>query len=277
MDLAVFCYDAENEAEVRTTTINGDAWFCAKDVCSILGLTNTAMSIQRLDDDEKIQLEIASKGGVTEAKTILPAYKLSFISESGLYHLIFSSIKEEAQKFRRWICKEVIPKIRKTGKYETQALATQQIEPVTNDFIKSLIESPHIKAHCHTLYHLALDIAIQRLQGQTSDSFVRIKDISAHMVDLGINPSIIKQYRTHVGRYVKKQYTDMTGEEPPTSDKEIRYKGKIVQVSDHHNGANRPVCWYAPEYYDDVRKWIMEYFSIKHPNVNIKNSPLQLI
>lgn len=40
-------------------------------------------------------------------------------NESGLYHLIFQSRKPEAKKFRKWVTAEVLPSIRKTGRYET--------------------------------------------------------------------------------------------------------------------------------------------------------------
>ena len=43
---------------------------------------------------------------------------MSVISESGLYRLIFQSSKPNAQRFRKWVTSELLPTIRKTGRYE---------------------------------------------------------------------------------------------------------------------------------------------------------------
>ena len=41
-----------------------------------------------------------------------------FINESGLYSLIFGSKLESAKVFKRWVTKDVLPSIRKTGRYD---------------------------------------------------------------------------------------------------------------------------------------------------------------
>ena len=97
-----------NSEEVRTITINGDAWFVAKDVCDILEIANVTQAISRLDDDERTMLNIGRQG-VTNV-----------VNEPGLYSLILGSRKPEAKQFKRWITHEVIPSIRKTGSYNTE-------------------------------------------------------------------------------------------------------------------------------------------------------------
>ena len=42
-----------------------------------------------------------------------------FLTESGVYKLIFKSDKKEAEKFQDWVTDEVSPNIRKTGGYIT--------------------------------------------------------------------------------------------------------------------------------------------------------------
>ena len=42
---------------------------------------------------------------------------MTIINESGLYSLIFGSKLESAKKFKKWVTKEVLPTIRKTGQY----------------------------------------------------------------------------------------------------------------------------------------------------------------
>jgi hypothetical protein len=48
-------------------------------------------------------------------------FRVSLINESGLYAVIFNSTKLEAKAFKRWVTSEVLPQIRKTGKYEPQS------------------------------------------------------------------------------------------------------------------------------------------------------------
>jgi len=99
---------AFNSTEVRTITKDGEPWFVAKDVCTVLGLTKYRDAIARLDADEKRPLRVDTLGG-KQAMTI--------ISESGLYELIGRSDKPAAKDFRRWVRKEVLPTIRKTGSF----------------------------------------------------------------------------------------------------------------------------------------------------------------
>jgi prophage antirepressor-like protein len=96
---------------VRTVTVNGDPWFVSADVCQVLGIRNSRDALARLDADEK---------GVTTMNTNRGPQQLSTVNECGLYHLIFHSRKPEARAFRRWVTQEVLPAIRRTGRYETQ-------------------------------------------------------------------------------------------------------------------------------------------------------------
>lgn len=103
-------FEYRTTKKVRTIKIDDKIWFVAKDVCEILDLSNPTVAIERLDDDEK---------GLSTIYTLGGNQTLSIINESGLYHLLFSSSKPEAQKFRKWITGEVIPEIRRTGGYGT--------------------------------------------------------------------------------------------------------------------------------------------------------------
>jgi len=54
---------------------------------------------------------------------------MSYVSEAGLYELVFASKKPEARQFKRWVFEEILPQIRKTGKYEiAQQLPQNYIE-----------------------------------------------------------------------------------------------------------------------------------------------------
>lgn len=104
--LQVFNYKAK---EVRTTIIDGEVWFVAKDVCDILELSNAREAISVLDEDEKNTVRISDGTSGNP--------NMNVINEPGLYALILRSNKPEAKQFSRWMRHEVLPSIRKTGSY----------------------------------------------------------------------------------------------------------------------------------------------------------------
>ena len=98
-------------ASLRTLTDKaGEPWFVAKDVCDILELTNPAVALQSLDDDEKTNLSNSYVWSESGRSPLI-------ISEPGLYRLVMRSRKPEAKEFQRWVTHEVLPQIRKTGGY----------------------------------------------------------------------------------------------------------------------------------------------------------------
>lgn len=106
--LQVFYNESEN-VSIRTTMIDDEPWFVAKDVCMLLDLSNPRDILAKvLDDDEKGVDTIYTPGGKQQ---------MSIINESGLYHLIFVSRKPEAKTIRRWVTGTVLPSIRRTGSY----------------------------------------------------------------------------------------------------------------------------------------------------------------
>lgn len=104
----VFTFNASNQ-QVRIVLIENQPYFVAKDVCNTLGLTEVSNTLLRLDDDEKLTRILFVSGQNRE---------MWLINESGLYNLIFRSNKPEAKAFRKWVTSEVLPSIRRSGKYE---------------------------------------------------------------------------------------------------------------------------------------------------------------
>ncbi|WP_264800452.1 BRO-N domain-containing protein [Acetobacter nitrogenifigens] len=87
----------------------GEPWWVLADVCAVLEHRNPTMVASRLDDDERITLNI-SEGNRGNPHAIA-------INESGLWSLVLTSRKPQAKRFKKWITSEVIPSIRKTGGY----------------------------------------------------------------------------------------------------------------------------------------------------------------
>lgn len=104
--------------EVRIVTREGEPWFFLVDVCKVLEIGNPSDAARRLDADEKDTLDIIE--GVNFKDLGAVGAMPTVISESGLYALIFTSRKPEAKRFRRWVTNEVLPAIRKSGRYEVR-------------------------------------------------------------------------------------------------------------------------------------------------------------
>ncbi len=99
-----------DEHEIRVIRDeHGEPWFVARDVCEALEIGNTSDALRRLDDDEVGSTEVTDSLGRKQVTSI--------VNEPGLYSLIMSSRKSEAQKFKRWITHEVLPSLRRTGIY----------------------------------------------------------------------------------------------------------------------------------------------------------------
>lgn len=107
--------------EIRTLETNdGKVLFCGKDVAAALGYSNPRKA---LADHCK---------GVTKCDTLTNGGKqeLSFIPESDIYRLTFSSKLPDAEKFTDWIAEEVIPSIMRTGSYSMNGKA-KKTSPIT--------------------------------------------------------------------------------------------------------------------------------------------------
>lgn len=96
-----------NTQTVRTVLIDEEPWFHATDVCTALGYVNSRDAVTKhVDDDDKRSVSLP-----------LPGSAPTFLNESGMYALIFGSHLVAARAFQRWVTKEVLPTIRRTGSY----------------------------------------------------------------------------------------------------------------------------------------------------------------
>lgn len=104
-ELVTFAFEGQ---EVRFVgTADAPAWV-AVDVCAALGLVNPHSSLALLPEDEKGLHAVETPGG---------AQKVVTVNEPGLFRLILTSRRPEAERLKRWLCHEVLPAIRRTGSY----------------------------------------------------------------------------------------------------------------------------------------------------------------
>lgn len=119
-------FNSPEFGRVRTIQQNGEPWFVGKDVADILGYKDTSDAMKKhVDIEDKLTRRFADSGQNRE---------MYIINESGLYSLILSSKMPKAKEFKRWVTSEVIPAIRKTGKYEAMAQAVPINDEPATDF-----------------------------------------------------------------------------------------------------------------------------------------------
>lgn len=105
-------FNNEKYGEIRTAIINNEPYFMLADVCRILEIKNSRDVLPRLNKKGVAITDTLTNGGIQRA---------TFINESNLYKLAFTSRKKEAEEFTEWVTSEVLPSIRKHGGYLTPA------------------------------------------------------------------------------------------------------------------------------------------------------------
>ena len=156
----VFKYE---ENEINVIKCRDEIWFRGKDIAKALGYKKTRNAIlKHVNDDDKSILEDLRRGPQIRASFKNEQGGSIFINESGLYSLIFGSKLESAKAFKRWVTKDVLPSIRKTGRYEHQ----YHIKHKYNDSLTFRIENEtdlHVKVvsflkkrYPHSLFSVSL-------------------------------------------------------------------------------------------------------------------------
>jgi hypothetical protein len=134
------------------------------------------MAVTRLDEDQRGKANVGTTAGPREMLTV---------SESGVYSLIFTSRKPEAKRFRKWVTSEVLPAIRRTGRYETSDPRFPRQDASTVERQRKLLEQALADA---TLIDHRLQVAIAHWlhqihvdphYGPTRDEYTFVKFVNA--------------------------------------------------------------------------------------------------
>ena len=106
---------------VRTATDEkGEPWFCAKDLCDVLGYKRADLAVKqhvRSSDAAKRCVARIAKNRYGECNGKMQVVQMIFVNESGFYALVLGSKLATAVKFKDWVTSVVLPQIRKTGGY----------------------------------------------------------------------------------------------------------------------------------------------------------------
>lgn len=110
MSKEITIFNNERFGEIRTAGTPEEPLFCLSDICKALELPQVSRVRSRLKKDGLILIKVTDSLG-RQQETL-------FCNEQNLYRVIMRSDKPNAESFQDWVCGEVLPEIRKTGRYE---------------------------------------------------------------------------------------------------------------------------------------------------------------
>ncbi len=189
-------FSFESHADIRTVLINGEPWFFAVDVCRAIGIANHRDAVRKLDDDEK---------GVGLADTHGGEQESIIISESGLYTLILRCRDAVTPgtipyRFRKWVTREVLPQIRRTGCYVREEHAPDdRVQKIVEKLIPVILEIVSPQVNQQTDLRYLLSAAEAMLEGITQvEPLLRVADhkLAARFYSMSREyPRIVKHSR----------------------------------------------------------------------------------
>lgn len=159
--MVTFTY--ENTTPIRTMVDDqGEPLFCLADICKVLELANPTHVANALK--EEFSRPTLNVGLVIDANN--HAQQATFITEPQLYFVMMRSRADKARSFRQWVVNEVLPSIRKTGRYEVPNAAPTAI-PLKDliEVTKIVLEPAGIKGNQLTL---ALDKVVKKKIGESA-------------------------------------------------------------------------------------------------------------
>lgn len=202
------------QSSIRVIAVNNEPWFVAKDVCDTLGIKNPTQALENLDEDERAMFNIGLDQRVNFDNRVS---EINIVSESGMYTLILrcrDAVKKGSvpHRFRKWVTAEVLPQIRKTGRYQ----ATERPQPKEQEFTHTLKNSE------------AVDLAWLWFEAEQMVNFIgkitpALEVLGSHLAPTA--HSIRAEYGSHikhVGKLVYRLSVDADFERNPRPMTELR-------------------------------------------------------
>ena len=135
--------------QIRMVLIDNEPWFVAKDISEKLGYSKTYSMTKQVDDEDKVIFDTSSQ---EDAKYFNSKTRsIMVINESGLYSAIIGSTLISAKKFKRWVTKDVLPSIRKTGFYQAPMTTDSKIALLAQGHTELKAEVEEIKSDIEEL------------------------------------------------------------------------------------------------------------------------------
>ena len=172
------------------TTINkkGEPWFCAKDLCDVLGYRKADNAVRQhvnpLDALKQcIKVDVRKKSDGTISQRLTP---MIFVNESGFYALVLGSKLATAVKFKDWVTSVVLPQIRKTGGYIPVHEGESEEETIRNaeEILRATLKKKEMLLEQQRKLIGEQDEEIRRLNGVVDEQVVNIARKGENIIHL---------------------------------------------------------------------------------------------
>lgn len=175
---------------VEVFELNGQVLFNPKHVADILDIKNVNDNLRKMNKNQVIKLKNSDIGN-TDFRKLNNAGE-NFLTESGVYKLVFKSRKHEAERFSDWVTDEVLPIIRKHGAY------------MTNDVIEKTLTDPDYLIQLATTLkeeRQARLLAEKKIEEQKPlvDFANQVSD-TTDLIDMKTMAKLLKDKNVNIGR-----------------------------------------------------------------------------
>lgn len=193
--------------QIRTSvTESGEPLFCLADLCKAINVTNHRNVAKRIEQDGVRRMDIIDSMGRNQ--------QVLFVTEPGMYEVLLRSDSEKAKPFRKWVCGEVLPSIRKSGGYmvarpeETPEQIMARALMVAKDTIERQ-QAALAKAESKALLLQSQNQALSEMNESKSRHinqllpsvrFAHAVETSEHSILVGELARIIKQNGVEIGQ-----------------------------------------------------------------------------
>lgn len=176
--------------DVEVFELNGQVLFNPKHVAKILDIKNVNDNLRKMNEHQVIKVK-NSDIGITDIRKMNNAGE-NFLTESGVYKLVFTSRKPEAERFSDWVTDEVLPTIRKHGAYMTE----QTIEKaLTNpDFLIQLATQLKHEQEARRLAEKKIE------EQKPLVEFANKVSNTSNVIDMGKMAKLLKDENINIGR-----------------------------------------------------------------------------
>lgn len=233
--------------EVEAFEFEGQVLFNPKHVAEILDIKNVNDNISRMNEKQVVKLT-NSKVGKTDFRKLHNTGE-NFLTESGVYKLVFKSHKPNAEKFMDWIADEVLPTIRKTGGY------------VSNEDLFISTYLPYADESTKLIF--AQTLKTVREQNETierqKNEIMYKEDVIIGLVD-DISLAEKRQILNRVVRYNRANYRERWA--LLYREFESKYHISLQNRVDGYNADHKPKCKGKLDYIDRVMGKIPELYEI---------------
>lgn len=174
---------------VRTTIDKkGEPWFCAKDLCDVLGYRRADNAVRQHVNPlnalkQCIKVDVRKKSDGTISQRLTP---MIFVNESGFYALVLGSKLATAVKFKDWVTSVVLPQIRKTGGYIPVHEGESEEEAIRNaeEILRATLKEKEMLLEQQKKLIGEQDEEIRRLNGVVDEQVVNIARKGENIIHL---------------------------------------------------------------------------------------------